>query len=271
MNDSSTLRMNALPCCLLALFAITCSALAEIKISEEDFGKSLGGWKKGRQTAEYPLSGSLYRTYRPEISPTPEGGIFVSVRIDHVRGWLSSDDHAMLEVTVGPQGIISSAKSNIAIQGRSIASEVILGTNEAGKELSGANRAVQIGTDLVSDLTAKLLRENIVEAGRVSFPAAIRHNYNLLYQAVRVNGVAIQPLQVVLPPQAPSAQAGTATATHTTTVATEPGSAPASTPPPEPTPSPEEPKPPVAKPVPGHAEVEIQPFPADGGSHEVAE
>ena len=49
-----------------------------------------------------------------------------------------------------------------------------------------ADRAVQIGTDLVADLSAKLLREKIVEAGRVSFPAVLRHNYNLLFQSIRV-------------------------------------------------------------------------------------
>lgn len=157
-----------------------------VKVDEEVFGKSLGGWKKrGNKAAEYPLSGSIYRTYKPEITPTPEGGLFVSVRIDHVRGWLASDDHAVLEITVDGKGSIISAQSNIAIQGRSITSDVILGVNEAGKQLAGPDRAVQIGTDLIANLSTKLLRENIVEAGRVSFPAVLRHNYNLLFQAIR--------------------------------------------------------------------------------------
>ena len=170
------------------------TASAEVKIDDQAFGKSLGGWtKRDNQAAEYPLSGTTYRTYKPEVSPTPDGGIFVSIRIDHVRGWLASDDHAILEVTVSPTGSISSAQSNIAIQGRSISSDVILGTNEAGKEAVGVDRAVQIGTDLVADLSAKLLREKIVEAGRVSFPSVLRHNYNLLFQAVRWHGLPVAP------------------------------------------------------------------------------
>ncbi|RYD68801.1 MAG: hypothetical protein EOP84_29665 [Verrucomicrobiaceae bacterium] len=52
---------------------------------------------------------------------------------------------------------------------------------------------MQIGTDLVANLTAKLLRENIVEAGRVSFPAVLRHNYNRLFQAIRVDGFQVLP------------------------------------------------------------------------------
>jgi hypothetical protein len=63
---------------------------------------------------------------------------------------------------------------------------------------------VQIGTDLVANLSAKLLRENIVEAGRVSLPAVLRHNYNRLFQAIRVDGVQALPgvptTAVVVPP-----------------------------------------------------------------------
>jgi hypothetical protein len=178
---------------IITLFTTALPSFAGVGISEADFGKNLGGWtKRGKQAAEYPLSGSTYRTYQPEVSPTPDGGIFVSVRIDHVRGWLSSDDHATLEITVNAKGAVVSAQSNIAIQGRSISSDVILGSNAAGRQVAvGTDRAVQIGTDLVADLSAKLLREKLVEAGRVSFPAALRHNYNLLFQAVRVDGAPV--------------------------------------------------------------------------------
>lgn len=187
-----------LPFLILLLSAV--SGLARVSIDHAAFGKSLGGWKKrDKGPAEYALSGANYRTYKPEISPTPDGGIFISIRIDHVRGWLSSDDHAVLEVTVNSKGAIVSAQSNIAIQGRSISSDVIFGANEAGKALAAPDRAVQIGTDLVADLSAKLLREKIVEAGRVSFPAVLRHNYNKLFQSIRVN----EPEPVVVPDSAP--------------------------------------------------------------------
>jgi hypothetical protein len=196
----------------LISFAVFCLTVvfttAAVKIDEDAFGKSLGGWnKRDNHAAEYPLSGATYRTYKPEVSPTPDGGIFVSLRIDHVRGWLSSDDHAVLEVTLSSKGLIVSSQSNIAIQGRSISSELIRGGNEAGKQLVGTDRAVQIGTDLVADLSAKLLREKIVEAGRVSFPAALRHNFNLLYQAVRVDDAPAAPANPPANPPAPAAPA----------------------------------------------------------------
>ncbi len=181
---------------------------AQVRVDEEAFGKSLGGWnKRSKMAAEYPLSGSTYRTFKPEATPTPTGGLFVSIRIDHVRGWLSSDDHATLEITFDPKGGIESAQSNIAIQGRSISSDVILGTGAAARQVVDMDRAVQVGTDLVANLTAKLLRENIVESGRVSFPAAVRHNYNLLFQAIRYEpppaATVVEPPAVMEKPAEP--------------------------------------------------------------------
>ena len=224
----------------------------------------MGGWKKrDNQAAEYPLSGATYRTYKPEISPTPDGGIFVSVRIDHVRGWLSSDDHAILEVTVASTGMIASARSNIALQGRSISSDVILGSNVANRELGGTDLAVQIGADLVADLSAKLLREKLVEAGRVSFPSVLRHNYNLLFQAIRVDGkpVMFAPAAILVNPPTPAD--APATAPEPPTVP-PPAAAPESPAPPAAPPEPAPAKKPAGEaPVPdppANAPLEIQPY-----------
>lgn len=195
---------------LTVSFLALLHSLAAVSIDDDAFGRSLGGWsKKDKSTAEYPLSGAVYRTYKPEISPTPDGGIFLSVRIDHVRGWLSTDDHAVLELTISPKGGVGSAQSSIAIQGKSIKSEMILGGNEGGKAILSPEGAVRIGTDLVADLSAKLLRENIVEAGRVSFPAVLRHNYNRLYQAIRVDGAPVQAAPAA--PEKPAEPAPVAT------------------------------------------------------------
>lgn len=169
-----------------SILAIAGQVFAGVSVDEDEFGKRMGGWDdKGGKAADYPLSGANYRTYRPEVTPTPDGGIFISLRIDHVRGWLSSDDHAILEITVDKEGRVVSAQSSIAIQGRSVTSDLIRGGTDAGQKVAGVDRAVEIGTDLIADVSAKMLREKIVEAGRVSFPAALRHNYNLLYQSIR--------------------------------------------------------------------------------------
>ncbi|MEM1084258.1 MAG: hypothetical protein AAGI48_09055 [Verrucomicrobiota bacterium] len=172
---------------------LTSNLRADVDIDVDALGESLGGWSEKSPTVDYSLSGADYRTYKPEITPTPDKGIFVSLRIDHRRGWLASDDHAVLEVTFAPDGSVSSAQSSLAIQGRTISSDLIRGTARAGAKATGVEGAVRIGTDLVADLSAKLLREKIVEAGRVNFPAALRHNYNLLYQAVRTRNTEVLP------------------------------------------------------------------------------
>jgi len=174
----------------LILLSLLCAAapLAALEIDAESFIASLGGSKalKGKATV-YDLSGASYRTYLPEVSPSPDGGLFISVRIDHMRGFLASDDHASLEMTFSADGTLAAAQSSIALQGITISSDLIKGGASASTSVAApyVDRAVKIGTDLVADLSSKLLREKIVEPGRVSFPAAIRHNYNLLYQSVK--------------------------------------------------------------------------------------
>lgn len=180
----------------LALLLPLLSTLhAGVSLDIEAFGKSLGGWKaKGREACDYDLSGASYRTYKPEITPTPDGGIFASVRIDNRRGWLASDDHAVLEVTIDKNGSIVTAQSNLALQGRTISSDVIRTGGAVGGGVPGVGAAVKVGADLTADLSSKLLREKVVEPGRVNFPAAVRHNYNLIYQAIRTGpDLAPQP------------------------------------------------------------------------------
>lgn len=197
------MTLKSRPLFLVALLGTLVSARADVVVDVDTFGQSLGGWmaRKGK-AAEYEISEAGYRTYQPEVSPSPDGGIFVSVRIDHRRGFFASDDHASLELSFAPDGTLVSAQSSLALQGRTISSELIKGGASASTSVAAPqiDRAVKVGTDLVADLTSKLLREKIVEPGRVSFPAAIRHNYNLLYKAVKYRSDS-QPQTPAAPPQ----------------------------------------------------------------------
>lgn len=164
-------------------------------LDEKVFGKMLGGWKqKGDEAADYEISGSKYRTWKPHISPTLDGGVFISVRIDHLRGVFASNDHASLELTFDKDSNIDTARSTIALQGRKISSDLIQGGAKAGASVVGMDRAAKVGTDLIGNLTSKLLREEISEPGRVGFPAALRHNYNLLCLSVRNSDDKAVPL-----------------------------------------------------------------------------
>jgi hypothetical protein len=168
------------------VMAVSGGALAAAPVvHDEVFGRTLGGWNAKRgKASDYEISGTKYRTWRPHVSPTVDGGIFVSVRIDHVRGIFASDDHAVLELGFDQNGEIVSAQSTIALQGRKITSDVIQGGTKFGTNVVGVDRVVKVGTDLIGSLTAKMLREKVTEPGRVGFPAAVRHNYNLLCLAI---------------------------------------------------------------------------------------
>ncbi|MDB4354122.1 hypothetical protein N9Z02_02345 [Akkermansiaceae bacterium] len=161
-------------------------AVASPVVHIDIFGQSLGGWdKKDQKYAEFERSGSTYRTWKPEVTPMVNGGVFVSLRIDHLRGAFASDDHASLSVTFDKDGHVESAKSSLALQGKRVTSDLIAGTGKLGASVAGLDRAAKIGAEMVANLTAKVLRENIREPGRVTFPAVLNHNYNLLCLSVK--------------------------------------------------------------------------------------
>ena len=72
----------------------------------------------------------------------------------------------------------------MALQGKRVTSDLIAGTGKLGANVAGLDRAAKVGAELLANLSAKILRENIREPGRVTFPAVLNHNYNLLCLAV---------------------------------------------------------------------------------------
>lgn len=198
--------LKTICCCGLLWMTMPSLTQAQVRLDIEALGQSLGGWEKKRsRAADYELSGSTYRTYKPEITPTPEGGIFVSVRIDYCRGMFASNDFATLEMTFDSKGVLTSTQSSIAIQGRKITSDVMRNTVKMGESQGAMGTAVKMGGDLVADLTEKLSREILVEAGRVTFPAAVRHNFNKVFQAVSYTTPVQAPLLPETLPAAPGA------------------------------------------------------------------
>lgn len=170
---------------LLSLSASLCFLQAAPALKLDQMGKAMGGWKdRGGKAARFEVSGSKYRCWKPELTPTPAGGIFVSLRIDHLRGLLASDDHASLEVTFDADGNVVSARSSIALQGRRVTSDLVEGTGKLGTRFAGMDLAAKVGAEMIAGLSAEVLRENIKEPGRVSFPAVLQHQYNLLCLAV---------------------------------------------------------------------------------------
>ena len=172
----------------LLFFLLTlANATGQIMIDVEAFGKELGGWNaKKQKAADYSMSDSDYRTFKPVITDTPGGGKFISLRVDNRRGFLSSDDHALLQITLDEKGILISLESSIHVQGKSIKSDVVLTTGKEAAAILGDNPTLNAGLKLAKDLSAKLAGEKKVEAGRVVYPAVIVHNYNKLMKCIQV-------------------------------------------------------------------------------------
>lgn len=190
--------MHRLLSALSLLLATAVLAHADVTLDDQVLGDTLGGWtKRDKKAAEYMFSGSKYRTYKPEITTTPDGEMFISLRIDHIRGMFSSDDIAMLEITVSKKGTVVSAQSSLALQGVSISSDVIRSSAGVGAGVPGVEGAAKVGGALMADLSSKLLREKIVEPGRVSYPSVLRHNYNLLCTAIRKDGEPVSAAKEV--------------------------------------------------------------------------
>jgi hypothetical protein len=172
---------------------LTAAAHAGVEVDLEKFGESLGGWRKeGKKAAEYKFSEVDYRTYKPEITTAPDGGVFISVRVDHMRGMFSADDHASIEMSFAPDGTLLSSQAAISIQEQRISSELFRSGGQSAAKAAGdlaggaAEKAAKLGSNVFASLASKVLREKVTEPGRIAYPAALRHNYNLLYQCVKV-------------------------------------------------------------------------------------
>lgn len=137
-------------------------------------GGKLGGWDdKDGTAAKYKSADSNYRTYKPTVSNTPAGGLFISTKIDHIRG-MAADDHNQLEMEFDQNGQIATARSVMTIQGNPQFDTGLI-------KLAGALHSDQTGQ--IAEVAAKLLNSlttfiaNISEVGgRANFPAVVRHN-----------------------------------------------------------------------------------------------
>jgi hypothetical protein len=182
-------RMNPRPLLFLLLAA---TAHAGVEVDIEKFGESLGGWtKEGKKAAEYKFSETDYRTYKPEVTQAPDGGVFISVRVDHLRGLFSADDHASIEMSFGPTARFSPPRPRFPSRSAASAATCFAAGGQSAAKAAGdlvggtAEKAAKLSSNVFASLASKVLRENVTEPGRIAYPAALRHNYNLLYQCVK--------------------------------------------------------------------------------------
>lgn len=147
------------------------------------FGKALGGWDdKSKTAAKYKSADSNYRTYKPTVSPTSDGGLFISTKIDHIRGG-DGDDHAQLEITFDRAGKVVSSKATLALDGaKSLDTETVTAAFALAGASAGTTAAVAVGAEVFKALGKFVKTEH---GGRANFPAVVQHNFNHIVAHVR--------------------------------------------------------------------------------------
>lgn len=101
---------------LLALALIT-PAFA-VGFDTEGFGQRLNGWKKNG-TALYDFTDAQYRTHKPTITETTDGGIYISTQVDLIAfGDAGAISH--IDMTFSRGGILLSAQLRTTIARKTI-------------------------------------------------------------------------------------------------------------------------------------------------------
>lgn len=177
--ESALAGKDAIPAAAANPVVATLAPLTARDFDVAGLGKELGGWDhKSKTAAEYKSGGSNYRTYKPTVSPTPEGGLFISTKIDHIRGG-DGDDHAQLEITFDRAGTVLDSKASLALDGSKKPLDTKLVTSAAALAgaTAGTTAAVAVALEIFKALGEFVKTEH---GGRANFPAVVRHNFNLI-------------------------------------------------------------------------------------------
>ena len=196
----------------LLLLGLSPAALATY-LDIDSFIKELGGWEdKAMSKAKYAWSGSNFRTYKPVMTRTPEGGVFVTAQIHQVSAVAS--DVAVLEMTFDRSGDLISAQVKIRMGRRTYDTQLVKpepalpappGEGAPPAPLAPPVSEV-IATELFKKLDAEVAKWNetltsqktrkdligrLTQSSRqnqnvrVNFSGVVRHNFNLIAANVR--------------------------------------------------------------------------------------
>ncbi len=184
------------------LIAVGISGLTSafgLGVDIESLGQSLNGWKKNR-TAVYTIDNQTYRTHQPTVTTNLDGGIFVSMRVDHLSS-IRPDAVCYLELTFTPSGYVGSSQIRLTMNGKKYATGQVL-REQARVPVEGEVGSADWRSShmkLVLELFGKLDdqfaksdgdepkgkrdiwgRLNGSELDSADLSAALRHNLNLL-------------------------------------------------------------------------------------------
>ncbi len=132
--------------------------------------------KKG-EAYEHTSQNSNYRVWIPEISEAPDGSLFVSAKLDHIRGW-ATDDHAIITLRFTRDGMLQSADSTIILAD----DRVFTASIEAARDLAEVINSKEGRIAVASVKLAQKLYVDLLSlgegGGRAHFPAVVGHHIN---------------------------------------------------------------------------------------------
>ena len=188
--------------------AFSLGAAAAVDLDSLMFGEELGGWDPDKRTARYTIADTSYTTYLPTVTPTVDGGIFITTKIRNSRGSRYGTCH--LEMTFDGTGNVVSAQAKIKIGNRTYDTKIVELDRNAYEEAEASGKKIaspnsQISTELFSRLDEEILkwqqestaasmeRKDLIGRlsgnkgdGNSNLSGAIQHNFNLI--AANVGG-----------------------------------------------------------------------------------
>ena len=149
--------------------------------------KSGGKWTKFKdegRVVEYPSNGSKYRTFEPTVSPTPEGGILITTKLNHIRRF-GGDDHCILRLKFDKDGKPLEQHQGTLKMGDKSFDFKILMTGAAAPGITVKAAAAVAVAKQIHDQLAGLKDKLSEKGGRENFPNVIEHNFNHIISHVK--------------------------------------------------------------------------------------
>ncbi len=143
---------------------------------KDKFASSMGDkWdKKDKMAMEYESKNSNYRTWLQDTSLLPkQGGLYVSSKIDHIRGGFGEDDHIIVMMGYGPDGMAITGQAAVQIQEdkSSYTTDIIQGTN--------------IEQNVANAIKARLKSEyDDSNSGRQNIPNVVKRNLDAITASI---------------------------------------------------------------------------------------
>ena len=175
----------------LIIYSTNNMIMNTLQFDMKKLGVLLTKWdKKNGTAAEYKQSNSNYRTYKPSVSTTPQGGLFIATTIDHIRGF-AKDDHAQLEMEFNASGAIISSRAKFDIAdnprfdtGLVKSAAAVAGGVASGPEAGAASGAIaEVAAKIANSLSGAISKMG-EHGGRANFPAIVRMNMNKIFESL---------------------------------------------------------------------------------------